>query len=200
MAYRLVIFDMGGVVVDFEVDRFLHHVSQLVQRPFDEVQQAVYHEDLLLPLEVGRIKPEQYYAHLKESLALPWTYDQFVRAWNDTLRENPDVTPLVHQVHKHHRLTALTNTNALHSQHMRTTFASLAVFDDWIASCEVGLRKPDPEIYRLALERADVEAQETVYVDDRPELIEAGRRVGLTAIRFESSKQLEQDLSSINLI
>ena len=68
-----------------------------------------------------------------------------------------------------------------------------------MASCEVGLRKPDPRIYLLALERAGVRPEQAVYVDDRPELVDAGRSVGLTAIRFENSRQLEQDLQAIGL-
>jgi HAD superfamily hydrolase (TIGR01509 family) len=76
---------------------------------------------------------------------------------------------------------------------------SLTVFDHWVASCEVGLRKPDPQIYLLALRQAGVGARAAIYVDDRPELIEAGRGAGLTAIRFESGPQLEQELRAVGV-
>ena len=198
-SYQLVIFDLGGVAVEFEADRLVHQVSQLLGRSFDEVQQAVYHPELLLPFELGRISPQTYYEGLKGKLRLPWTYPQFVRAWNDIFTENVDVTRIMRQLSRRHRLIALTNTNALHLQYLRTTVPSLSVFEDWVASCDVGLRKPDPQMYRLALDRARVEARHAVYVDDRPEMAEAGRRVGLQAIRFEHSRQLEQDLRAAGL-
>ena len=199
MQYDLVISDLGGVVVEFNADRLVHQVAALLGRPFDEVQEAIYHKELLLPFELGRIRPQAYYEGLKVKLKLPWTYEQFVRAWNDIFTENRDVTQIMERVHKRHKLIALSNTNALHITHIKTTMPALSFFDDWIVSCDVGLRKPDPQIYFLALERAGVRPTAAVYIDDRPELVEAGRSIGLIGIRFENSRQLEQDLQSIGL-
>ena len=199
MTYQLVLFDLGGVVVEVESDRLVHQVSQLIGRPFEEVQQVVYHTDLLLPFELGRITATAYYEGLKKRLKLRWTYEQFVRAWNGIFTEHTDVTTLMQQLRKRHRLMALTNTNILHLDHIKASFPSLSVLEDWVASCDVGLRKPDPQFYRLALERAGVRPSEAVYVDDRPEMVEAGRAVGLTAVRFESGRQLNEDLQAIGL-
>ena len=199
MLYQLVIFDVGGVVVDMESDRLVHQVSQLLGRSFEEVQKAIYHEELLLPFELGRISPTAYYEGLKKRLKLRWTYEQFVRAWNGIFTEHTDVTTLMQRLRKRHRLMALTNTNILHLDHIKASFPSLSVLEDWVASCDVGLRKPDPQLYRLALKRAGVRPSEAVYVDDRPEMVEAGRAVGLTAIRFESGRQLNEDLQAIGL-
>ena len=197
MLYQLVLFDLGGVVVEVESDRLVHQVAQLLGRPFEEVQQAIYHEELLLPFELGRISATAYYEGLKKRLKLRWTYGQFVRAWTGIFTENTDVTILMQRLRKRHRLMALTNTNALHLDHIKASFPSLAVLEDWVASCDVGLRKPDPQFYFLALERARVRPSEAVYVDDRPELVEAGRAIGLTAVHFENGRQLEQDLQAI---
>jgi putative hydrolase of the HAD superfamily len=199
MDYQLVMFDMGGVAVEVESDRLVHQVAQLLGRPFKEVQQAVYHQELLLPFELGRISARVYYEGLKKTLKLPWPYERFVTAWNDIFRENVDVTRIMHRLRNHHRLIALTNTNELHLAHLRATVPALSVIQDWVASCEVGLRKPDPQIYFLALKRAGMLPRQAVYIDDRPELVEAGRSVGLTGVRFENSKQLEEDLQSIGL-
>lgn len=199
MQYRLAIFDLGGVVVEMESDRLVHQVSQLLGRSFEDVQQAVYHHELLLPFELGRIGARTYYEGLTQRLQLPWTYEQFVKAWNGIFAENTDVTWIMDRLRKQHKLTALSNTNELHLSYLKQTVPALAWFDDWVVSYEVGLRKPDPAIYQLALKRAGVRAHEAVYVDDRPELVEAGRAVGLTAIRFENSRQLEQDLQAIGL-
>lgn len=199
MRYAVVFFDLGGVVVHVDSDRLIHQVAQLVGRPFEEVQRAVYHEELLLPFELGRIKPQAYYEGLKARLALRWTYEQFLRAWNDIFSENQDVSWLLRRLRERHRLIALTNTNELHMSHIKAAIPAFSLFHDCIASCEVGLRKPDPEMYRLAIERAQVQPGTAVYIDDRPELVDAGRHAGLTAIRFEDSRQLEADLRQLGL-
>lgn len=200
MAYEVVISDLGGVVVDFNADRLVHQVSALLGRSFEEVQATIYHDELLLPFELGQIEPQAYYEGLKARLQLSWTYTQFVRAWNDIFTENREVTQLLRRLHSQYRLVALSNTNTLHITHIKSSISSLDFFDDWITSCEVGLRKPDPEIYLVALRRAGVTTpQAAIYIDDRPELVEAGRAVGLTAIRCESSAQLERDLRALGL-
>ena len=198
MTYDLVLFDLGGVVVDVESDRLLHHVSQLIGRPLEDVSRAVYDEELLLPFELGHIGPRQYYEGLNARLSLPWTYEQFVRAWNDIVRENPAVTGLVQRLGRHHKLIALSNTNVLHLRCIKA-IPTLAILHDWVASCDVGLRKPDPQIYHLAVRRAGARPETTVYIDDRPELVDAGRSAGLTAIRCESAAQLERDLRALGL-
>ena len=198
MAYTVIIFDLGGVVVDVESDRLIHQVAQLIGRSFEEVHEAVYHVELLLPFELGQITPRDYYEGLKQRIKMSWSYEQFVRAWNDILRENPQVTKLVPRLRQHHKLIALSNTNALHLQHIKA-IPSLSLFDDWVASCDVGLRKPDPDIYRLAVARVGVQPEAAVYIDDRPELVEAGRSAGLTAIRCENGEQLERDLRAIGV-
>ena len=199
MHYDLVLCDIGGVAIDFDADRLVHQAAQLLSRPFEEVQRAVYHPELLLPFELGRISPAAYYEGLRGQLKLTWTYEQFVRIWNDIFTENRDVTWILERLKARHRLTALSNTNLLHYQHLRATIPSLTVFSDWVVSCEVGLRKPDPKIYFLALERAKVFPRQAVYIDDRPELVDAARSLGINGIRFEHSRQLEQDLQSIGL-
>lgn len=199
MAYEVVMFDLGGVTVDVESDRLVHQVAQLLGRTFEEVQGVIYHKELLLPFELGRIKPEAYFQGLKERLKLTWTYEQFVRAWNGIFTENDYVTSLMQRLRRRHKLLALTNTNILHLEYIKSSFPALSVFDHWVASCDVGYRKPDPQIYLLAAEKAGVRPGNAIYIDDRPELVEAGRGAGLTAIRFEDGPQLEQELRAVGI-
>lgn len=199
MDYPLVMFDMGGVVVDVESDRLVHQIAQLLGKTFEDTQAAVYDKTLLLPFELGRISSREYHEGLQKRLKLPWPYERFVTAWNGIFRENTDVTRIMHRLAARHRLIALTNTNELHLTHLRTMIPSLSVIQDWVASCEVGSCKPDPAIYFEALKRSGMLPRQAVYVDDRPEMVEGGRSLGITAVRFENSKQLEQDLQAIGL-
>jgi len=199
MAVELVIFDLGGVVVHSESDQLIHQVAQLLGRTLDDVQQAVYDRELLEPFEVGAITPEAYYEGLRARLAMPWTYAQFVQAWNGILSENPGVVALVRRLKSSHRLAALTNTNALHLDYIKSACPAIALFDWLVASCEAGCRKPQSQIYHLVLRQTGVEPPAAVFIDDRPEFVEAGRAVGLRAIRFEHVAQVEQALRAEGL-
>jgi putative hydrolase of the HAD superfamily len=72
-------------------------------------------------------------------------------------------------------------------------FALHRCFDAFISSCEVGMRKPDPGIFQLAMGVAQVSPQECLYFDDRGMLVEAARRVGMPALQhagFEITKSV----------
>ncbi len=58
------------------------------------------------------------------------------------------------------------------------------LFDDIVDSCEVGMRKPDPRIYHLAVERLGVDVGDTVFIDDAPGNVAAASAVGLRAVQI----------------
>lgn len=70
-------------------------------------------------------------------------------------------------------------------------------FDAFISSCEVGIRKPDPRIFKLAMGVALAAPEQCYYFDDRPMLVEAAGRLGINAFHhtgFESSKSIIEKL------
>jgi 2-haloacid dehalogenase len=71
---------------------------------------------------------------------------------------------------------------------------------DVIVSGEVGLAKPDPEIFRYALERFDLDPDQTVMVDDTQENLTSATRVGLTTVLFTDAEQLRSDLARLQVL
>jgi putative hydrolase of the HAD superfamily len=72
-------------------------------------------------------------------------------------------------------------------------------FDAFVSSCEVGMRKPDPGIFLLALGIAQAKPEECIYFDDRIMLVEAAKKVGINAFHhksFEVTKEILESLDS----
>ena len=69
-------------------------------------------------------------------------------------------------------------------------------FDAFVSSCDVGIRKPDPEIFRLALKIAHIKTEHCIFFDDRPLMVEAASRIGIKSYHhqnFETSKKIIQN-------
>lgn len=81
-------------------------------------------------------------------------------------------------------------------KHVREHFTWLSSFHCQTFSCEAGLIKPDHAIYQYCLRSLEVEPSEALFVDDRKANVDAARAVGITAIQFQSIKQLRQDLEA----
>jgi len=75
------------------------------------------------------------------------------------------------------------------------TFGLRDIFDVFVSSCFVGLRKPEDGIYRLALDITQRPPQECCFVDDRPLNLDAAARLGMHVIRMENVAQLRHDLN-----
>jgi putative hydrolase of the HAD superfamily len=103
-----------------------------------------------------------------------------IELWEDSL-------PVVHELRDRGVKTALVS-NCSHSTRGIVERLGLAeAFDDIVLSFEVGLRKPDPAIYREALRRLDVEPARAVFVDDQPDYCDGAAAVGIGTYLIDRS-------------
>nr|MBP7216274.1 HAD-IA family hydrolase [Candidatus Omnitrophota bacterium] len=93
-------------------------------------------------------------------------------------------------------LAMLSNVNVLHLSYLKQRYALFDAFHHIFASCEMGMRKPDPRIYEAVLERLAVSPGEVFYTDDRPELIKCAQALGIKGFVFTDIQQLIDDLAS----
>jgi len=77
--------------------------------------------------------------------------------------------------------------------------AVFSLFDGIVASCDIHLLKPDPAIYNHLLETYQLDPQETVFIDDQIENIEEAKKLGITAIQYRSTKQIENGFKKLKL-
>ena len=78
------------------------------------------------------------------------------------------------------------------------TFKLHNLFDGFFSSCYLGMRKPDPRIYKMAMEITQVKPDECIYFDDRPMLVAAAEKLGMNSIlhqNFETSKNILENFT-----
>ncbi|GAA1527276.1 HAD family phosphatase [Kribbella lupini] len=106
----------------------------------------------------------------------------------------PRMTALVRRAKGHGIKTALLS-NSWGNTYPRDTWEGM--FDDLVISGEVGLRKPEPEIYLLAAERIGLPPAECVFVDDLELNVEAARALGMTAIHHLAYEDTKRELEAL---
>ena len=190
---KLVIFDLGGVLVNVDPRRAVERVARETGRSPEAVERVFHDPALLEPFELGRLEPRAYFDRVRERLGVAWDFEEFVMEWNGMLSEHTRRSRLLAGLRDRYRLLILTNTNALHGECLRR-WPVFRAAHYWIASHEVGLRKPDPQIYRAALQRAEVDAPSAVYVDDLDANVASARRLGIASIHCTDGMQLEDAL------
>jgi putative hydrolase of the HAD superfamily len=195
MMIRAVIFDLGNVIVPFDTKRGYEALATVNGLPPEEIKRRIAATNVVEPFEVGKIKPEEFVRTICEALALEVSHERFCELWSSIFLPEPLLPErLIAQLRGKYKLLVLSNTNAIHFAMIRSRYPIMRLFDDYVLSYEVGAMKPSPEIYRAAIQRSGCAPEEIFFTDDLEVNVEAARRHGLVAVRFESAEQLEAEL------
>jgi putative hydrolase of the HAD superfamily len=195
------IFDLGGVLTTPILDSFADFEKELGLEPGQLVSAFREHysrsdgeADFHL-LETGQITEAEYYKRLGSrigemgsSVPMPDDPIEVRRKLWGSIRRNDEMIAAATSISKHYKVGLLTN-NVKEWGGWRE-FYPTDVFTVVVDSSEVGMRKPDPAIYRLACERLGVPPARAAFVDDIETNVEGARAVGLTAIRFTTTGEV----------
>lgn len=158
-------------------------MATLARLPFDELVSRYWRHRADYD---GGLTGEEYWRRvLEESLSgevVADLIDADFQSWSDYRSEVWDIAAAFRA--RGGRTAVLSNGVAEIVDRLRSERQLERWFDVVVASCEVGRCKPDPEIYRICLERLGLAADATLFVDDRMENLQAAREIGLQTQHF----------------
>jgi glucose-1-phosphatase len=198
---KAVIFDIGGVILRVNVARAMGVAGGSAMSSPERMWAAIEADPLWNDWQEGKIDPREWHRHLSEKLGSRLDFEAFCEAWNRALEPAPIIgDDVFRELGARCHLALLSNTDPIHVANMEKNFSFIRYFPMRIYSCRVGLRKPAPEIYRLALREIGVAAGEALYIDDVEENAQAAREIGMIGIRFTGLAALEAELRQYGLL
>jgi len=198
--FRAIIFDVGRVLIRVDISRAMDGLAAGLSLTPREVWSAIENDPHWIDWQEGRFSPRDWHVHLTKRLGASLTFEQFSEAWNLALDPNPILSEsFLEKLSKNYRLALLSNTDAIHMSNEEARFPLFRFFPSRIYSYRVGVRKPDPVIYRQALQAWNARAEEAVYIDDVAANAVAARCLGMTGIVFLSPERLQSDLRSLGI-
>ncbi len=196
---KVVLFDLGNVLVDFDFNLAAKRIVHFCAKSPEQIFDLLFDSPPTALFESGKIEPLDFFTKVKETLGLSLSYEAFVPIWNEIFflsAKNRAVYSLVNRLSQNYKTALISNINILHYQYLKERFPVFNVFGQIFLSYELGLAKPDPRIYEKALGSLGALAEEVFYTDDRPELVESARALGIKSFVFSGERQLENDLLS----
>ncbi|MGH9341339.1 MAG: HAD family hydrolase [Acidobacteriota bacterium] len=195
------LLDIGQVLVALDFEGFLKSVHAQSELSLDEMTSRFNSSGELYLYETGRLATPDFVDRISQLLAIRLPIDP-CQAWGTLFTSETEnlISPeFFRRLKEQYRVIALSNTNALHFEYLRTFQPLVNEFDDYVLSYEVGSVKPESEIYHAALSKAQNQPHEVIFVDDRPENIAAAQALGITGIVFQNERQLKQDLATLGV-
>jgi putative hydrolase of the HAD superfamily len=198
-AIRAVITDFGGVLTSPLLDSFVafERSSGISGDELGKAIGAVWErggENPLFELETGKITETSFLEHLGDELTAALGHEVHLRSFTETffaeLSPNERMIEYMRELKSRgQRLAICTNNVREWEARWRAMLPIDEIFDTVVDSAFVGMRKPDPEIYELTLERLDATPAETLFVDDVELNCEGARELGIRSVWFRETEQ-----------
>lgn len=199
--YKNIIFDFGGVVVQFNPKDFLMN-HFLNKRAEEIVYELTFGSQEWQDLDRGTITREEGNATMLENAARVnrvFEVQTVIDEWPTILRTKEST---VHTMQKlkaaGYRLYYLTNIPADIMDELRQR-EWFSLFDGGVASCEVHLCKPEPAIYTTLMQTCNLAYDESIFIDDNKVNAQAAYNLGITGILYKNPKSFERALRACGI-
>ncbi len=196
---KALIFDFGGVLVRTESHEARRQVAERLGLSPEELYAIVFESEASILAELGRMSSRDRWQRVADLLGLH-SVEESVAVMREFFSGDVLDTELVNCVRRmrgRYRIALLSNFTDSLPRLIENEYGLGDCFDAIIVSALVGMRKPDPAIYRLTLERLQVAPQEAIFIDDMAENVQAAAALGIHAIQFESREALCSELSTL---
>ncbi len=182
-----IIFDLGGVIIDLDVEKTKEAFASLSQKSVSEVHLLFENSPVFLQYEKGLLNDREFRISVRNLLQIKASDLEIDVAWNAMLGEIPSSRiRLLESLREDYQLYLLSNTNNIHlicfNEIVKSTCGSSSLdpyFDKAYYSHLVKMRKPDAEIYALVLEENNLPAHETLFLDDNVSNLEGAAQLGI---------------------
>lgn len=197
MTIKALIWDMEGVLLHNRSGDLSTLIAERLDAPVDKTTEIFFSETNDLG-DLGKISQDEFWNYVLDQLGKPHSMKPILeRVFNEELYIDQDLLSVIREYRKTYKTGLITNYSSDMREKLKGTWAMGDTFDEVIISCEVGMVKPDPGIYRLMLEKLEVSADEAVFIDDRPKNIAGAAAFGIQTILFINKEQALADLDDI---
>lgn len=192
---KAICFDLDGVF--FTKEGMESFVQSLIAKGSSEnaVRNAVFKSEEMKQFKMGLISEEAYVTFLQKALQIPLTSDEFRELLQKDYKINAEVLEYVRAAKTKGYITCICSNNfSTRIEILNQKFDFLKEFDVKILSYQVGVLKPNKEIFQRLIEVSGVEASEIVYSDDSQEKLAGAIELGITAFVYEDFEQFKNTL------
>ncbi|HEX7542111.1 MAG TPA: HAD family phosphatase [Anaerolineales bacterium] len=197
MRLRAVFIDFGGVIMRTEDNGPRTRQAERLGMTYRDLEKIVFESESSIRASSGEIPEEAHWQAVAGALGVsPTEADKINAEFFSGDQVDSALLDFLRSLRPGRKVGLISNAwSGLRAFITSQKFDD--VFDEMIISAEVGLMKPDPRIYRLALEKLGTLPEESVFLDDVLVNVEAARSVGMSAIQFTQPEKTLEELKQL---
>lgn len=195
---RTLFWDVGGVLLTNAWD---HEERERAVDKFQlqKVDFEARHKEVVATFEEGKITLDQYLDRTVFYQPRKFSKEEFKNYMFSLSKPKPEVLEFARGVAGKYLMATINNESREMNDYRIKQFGLSQIFDLFVSSCYVGMRKPDEKIYRVALDLIQKAPDECCFIDDRPLNIEGAAKVGMRTVLMREPAQLKKDLQGLGV-
>ena len=200
MTISTLFLDIGGVLLTNGWDRKARRLAgETFGLDCEEMDER--HHLTFDTYEEGKLSLDEYLDRIVFYEERPFTRDNFRTFMFAQSRAFPEMIELVSHLKARHglKVAAVSNEGRELNEHRIRTFGLGKFIDFFISSSFVHYRKPDADIFRIALDIAQVAPEQVVYIDDRPMFVDVARNMGIQGMVHTTYELTRDNLATVGL-
>jgi putative hydrolase of the HAD superfamily len=194
-----IIFDLGGVIINLDMQRTINLFESFGITNFVSVYNQFTQTELFDRFDKGLIDEHSFFRSIKNTFHLKQSVEELKDAWNAMLLDIPPHRLVKLKMYKNrYRTFLLSNTNETHISCFETYLQRehkvdnlSPFFEKDYYSCRLGLRKPDKEIFEFVLKKNNLNPEETLFIDDTINHIKGASSAGIRTILLPKGDEFE---------
>ena len=201
-AVKNIIFDLGGVILNIDFQRPVERFRKLGIDDFERFYSKELQNSLFDKLETGLIGMEEFYNTIRLKTGLNITDAEIQQAWNTILLDFPkERIEVLEELRMKYRLFLLSNTNIIHYNNYSSTFKDQfnkpfsSLFEKAYYSFQLGLRKPNREIYEYVINDVKLKPEDTLFLDDSGINLVEPQKMGMHTILISNEMPITKIFS-----
>ena len=181
MKISCLFLDIGGVLLS---NGWGHEFRQLAIKHFNIDGMEERHRLIYITYEEGRISLDEYLDRTVFYKSRDFTRTELLNFIYSLSTADTDMIDFIRKIKLQYglKIIAVSNESREINEYRINTFKLNEIFDFYVSSCYVNVRKPDPKIFQIALDGAQVPANEIVYIDDKQMFVDIAKDLGINGI------------------
>lgn len=198
---KVVVFDLGKVLLDFDYSIACRRFAEQSTISPEETSHLLHNTPLLCEFETGNLTAQQFYQKMRQSSGFEGDEELFQTIFREIFTPIPEMISLHASLRSEGVPTYIfSNTNDIAIEYIRERYSFFSHFDNYVLSYEHGAMKPQPKLYEVVEKIVGCRGAKILYIDDRPENIEAGARRGWQVILQEDPARTLREIRSRGLL
>jgi HAD superfamily hydrolase (TIGR01509 family) len=192
------IFDLGNVIVNLDTERVIKTFCEKSGLDSQDVVRVIEQDPVFLEYEIGNITSQEFHQKICDALGIELSFEEFRGVWNSMLDDIPiPKLRLLESCREHYQTMVMSNTNEMHEHAFDQMVMKISAgrrmhhyVDKAYYSHQLGLRKPNTEVFSHIVELNQLRPSEVAFFDDKEENIDSAKKVGIHAILINKPQDL----------